>query len=53
MEAEALDDDGMPIAVLLHVIDGRLDELEVYWADSKLLLSRITAASLNVVPPQV
>lgn len=33
VEAEATDDDGVPIAVLLHVVDGIAEELEIYRVD--------------------
>lgn len=51
-EAEAVDGDGVPVAVLLHVVDGMLDELEVFRGDSGPLLNPIRADSLTVVPPQ-
>jgi hypothetical protein len=35
VEAEVLDNDGMPIAVLLHVIDGLAEELEIYRVDGE------------------
>lgn len=35
VEAEARDDDRMPIMVLLHVADGLADELEIYRADGR------------------
>lgn len=33
VEAEYLDADGVPICILLHVVDGRLNELEIFKAD--------------------
>ena len=33
VEAEYLDADGVPICILLHVVDGRLHELEIFKAD--------------------
>lgn len=33
VEAETLDDDGVPIAILLHVVDGLAEELEIYRVD--------------------
>jgi hypothetical protein len=35
VEGEAEDDDGVPIAVLLHVMDGRVVELEIYRVDGQ------------------
>ena len=34
VEAEYLDVDGVPIWILLHVVDGLLNELEILRADS-------------------
>jgi hypothetical protein len=38
VEGEALDTDGATIAVLLHVIDGHADELEIYRTDGGRIL---------------
>lgn len=38
VEAEGKDDDGMPILILLHVIDGYLWELELFRGDSGSVL---------------
>jgi hypothetical protein len=35
VEAETTDEDGVPIMVLVHVVDGLLDELEIYRVDGK------------------
>ena len=35
VEGEAADEDGTPVHVLLHVVDGYLSELEVYRSDGK------------------
>lgn len=35
VEAESTDTDGTPIAVLLHVIDGWVEELEIYRVDGQ------------------
>ena len=35
VEAEAVDSDGVPIHVLLHVVDGLLHELELFREDSR------------------
>src|SRR5437868_1942648 len=37
VEAEGTDDDGMPILVLLHVIDGYVWELELFRGDGGLI----------------
>lgn len=49
VEAEADDDDGVPIHVLLHVIDGRMRELEFYREDSQPLHRPPTPANLRVL----
>jgi hypothetical protein len=33
------DDDGIPVYLLLHILDGRLSELEIYKADGSKILS--------------
>jgi hypothetical protein len=40
------DDDGVPIYLLLHIVDGRLSELEVYKADGSQIITRPEAAKL-------
>lgn len=49
VEAEAPDVDGVPIHVLLHVIDGLLAELELYRNDLGPVIEFPTAAMLSVV----
>jgi hypothetical protein len=44
VEASYPDADGVVVHVLLHVIDGRLDELEVYREDSGSVLIPSTEA---------
>jgi hypothetical protein len=48
VEAWATDTDGMLIEFLLHVIDGRLDEFEVFRADSKPLQHVVQPGELDV-----
>ena len=38
IELEGKDKDGVPIAVLLHVIDGSIAELEIYKADGSPII---------------
>ena len=38
LEAEAVDSDGVALHVLLHVVDGRLNELEIYREDGARVL---------------
>ncbi len=37
VEGEYLDADGVPICILLHVVDGRLNELEIFKADGSTI----------------
>jgi hypothetical protein len=51
VEAEILDDDGVPIAVLLHVVDGLAEELEIYRVDGEQIqrsvLDSIDSVTVN------
>lgn len=49
VEAETMDADGVVIHVLLHVVDGYLDELEVFREDGELPTTSIDAGSLRVL----
>lgn len=49
VEAEALDTDGLPIYVLLHVVNGVLWELEIYKADSSRVLSPPSPEKLDLL----
>jgi len=49
VEAEVEDSDGVMIHVLLHVVGGRLDELEVYRNDSAPVMAPIRPNSLRVL----
>ena len=49
VEGRCDDEDGVPVLVLLHVIDGRLNELEVVKADGEALHRPPTADSIAVV----
>ena len=49
MEAETEDGDGMTIHLLLHVIDGSLNELEIYREDSTSLKRSIDPSSVRVL----
>lgn len=51
VEAEALDEDGATIQVLLHVLDGLLWELELYRPDGKSVQRRPDARSLLTYSP--
>ena len=48
-EAEAKDRDGMTIHYLLHVVDGRMNELEVYKDDSSRLIQHAEPEDLEVI----
>ena len=49
VEAEVVDSDGVLIHVLLHVLEGFLDELEIYREDSEHLVKAIRADDLEVI----
>jgi hypothetical protein len=49
VEAEVEDIDGMTIHVLLHVVEGYIDELEVYREDSGPLRAPIRRDALRVI----
>jgi hypothetical protein len=49
VEAEVEDLDGVTIHVLLHVIDGYIDELEIFREDSAALQAPIRPEALRVV----
>jgi len=53
VEAEANDSDGVPIHVLLHVVHGRPNELEIYKDDSSTIQQMPPAAAFEavVLPP--
>jgi hypothetical protein len=48
VEAEASDQDGMPLHFLLHVVDGRLDELEIFRDDGERPIALPDPASLAI-----
>jgi hypothetical protein len=49
VEAEAEDVDGMTFHVLLHVVDGLVNELEIYRNDSEPMQGPIRAEALRVL----
>lgn len=49
VEAETEDVDGVKVHVLLHVVDGLLDELEIFREDSGTLLREVRAESLRTL----
>ncbi len=53
IEAEGNDADGMPFAILLHVLDGYLSELEIYRMDGKPFLDYPQPSNLRIEPPVV
>lgn len=46
VEASYIDSDGVEVYVLLHVVSGYLDELEVYRADSRKIANLPTAQAI-------
>ena len=49
VEGEAQDRDGMMIHYLLHVVDGRMNELEVYKDDSSRVLRHAAPEDVTVM----
>ena len=49
VEAEVEDEDGVTVHVLLHVLDGTLNELEIFREDSGLLHGEIDPARLRLL----
>ncbi|HZD22404.1 MAG TPA: hypothetical protein VE569_03235 [Acidimicrobiia bacterium] len=45
----ATDRDGMKIHVLLHVLDGVMDELEIYREDSQPLQNPLSPGTVTVI----
>ncbi len=50
VEAECKDSDGVTIHLLLHVLDGRLSELEIFKEDSSPVFTKPTPHRLHVTP---
>jgi hypothetical protein len=49
VEAELEDEDGVPVHVLLHVLDGYLNELEIYREDSAPVRRAIRPEELRIL----
>ena len=49
LEAKAEDLDGVTVHVLLHVVDGYINELEIYREDGGRILAPIRAESLRII----
>jgi hypothetical protein len=50
VEAEVVDRDGKRIHVMLHVIDGRAKEIEIYKDDGSAMLEQVDASKLQISP---
>jgi len=48
VEARYVDRDGMEVSVLLHVVAGKLNELEIYRSDSKRIIDRLDISKLEI-----
>jgi len=48
VEAVVIDDDGVPMNILLHVVDGCLNELEIFKADGSPIHIRPSAENISV-----
>ena len=51
VEAEMRDEDGIPVRLLLHVVDNVVAELDVYKADGSPLIKELTPSALRLVNP--
>lgn len=51
VESEGSDSDGVPVYALLHVVDGKAVELELYKADGSTIRSRPRPDAMNVFAP--
>ena len=49
VEGESVDDDGVPIYFLLHVVDSRVRELEIYKADGSPIVRMPSPDQVEVV----
>jgi putative aminopeptidase FrvX len=49
VEAEARDEDGTVIHVLVHVLDGKLNELEIYREDSGTVVRKPAPEQLRLI----
>jgi hypothetical protein len=49
VEADVADADGMTVTLLLHVLDGRLSELEILRADGGKVLTTLDPRAFDVV----
>jgi hypothetical protein len=49
VEAECVDADGVPVHVLLHVVNGMLKELEIFREDSGPLIVPVNETTLEIV----
>jgi hypothetical protein len=48
VEGETVDQDGVPILILLHVVDGMLNELEFFKGDSTEIVGPISPNGIDV-----
>jgi hypothetical protein len=48
VEGQSSDPDGMPIHFLLHVVDGRLSEIEVFREDGRQIVNLPSATEIEV-----
>lgn len=48
VQASALDEDNVPIIIFLHVVNGKIDELEIVKANNSPIIKQFTAADLRI-----
>jgi hypothetical protein len=49
VEGESVDSDGVKVHILLHVVGGRLTELEIFKEDGSKVLQPPTASELTII----
>lgn len=49
VEGKILDKDGVPISILLHVVNGYMNELEIFKTDGSDILDEIKAENISVI----
>lgn len=48
VQATAFDEDNVPIQIFLHVVNGKIDELEIVKADKSRIIKTIEANDLHI-----
>lgn len=48
VQASTVDSDGVPIQIFLHIVNGKIDELEIIKVDNKAIIKTIEAKDLKI-----